>query len=387
METNGSDVPRTTTNAASIREICLETHRGNDLLPVPPEYVLDDEHQKEKQSGSIDIDDDHARSSDNPETLQDSKGASAPIPFRDRKAKFGELFDLSKSLTGKKNGVRSGACINKAIAPNPINTRDAGDKCTPGTKSIDSRTSDRSSHHYNEHIVKSHHSSSNGLGLTEEGLVVACPVKEEEINGPIYAATMYDATSNTSLYKSTRCRVYTALSLLVASTIVALGVVFALKNRPVPDDTYLDQHAQSVTIKPTSYRESLGIQERIEDYALERSKRFQHMRATDPEYLALNWILHDDRMQLSIGAPNLFQRYILAVLAFSFDLYSWDCGMVNDIDSCNETYFDDYTLWLSQTNECLWYGVLCLNGKVISISLRETTFFYPLTFTAKSKTH
>jgi hypothetical protein len=221
--------------------------------------------------------------------------------------------------------------------------------------------------------VKSHHSSSNGLSLTEDGLVVACPVKETETNEPIYAATKYDATSNTSFYKSRRCRVYTALSLLVVSMIVALGVVFALKNRPVQDDAYLNQ---SVTIKPTSYRESLGIQEMIEDYALERNKRFQHMKATDPEYLALNWILHDDKMQLSIGDANLLQRYVLAVLAFSFDLYSWDCGMVNDVDSCNETDVEEYTLWLSQTNECLWFGVLCLDGKVRSISLRELISVY-----------
>eukprot|EP00804_Cyclotella_cryptica_P001422 CCRYP_003667-RA/>CCRYP_003667-RA protein AED:0.04 eAED:0.04 QI:712/0.66/0.75/1/1/1/4/361/461 len=205
--------------------------------------------------------------------------------------------------------------------------------------------------------------------MTEEGLVVACPVREGENNVPIYAATKFDPTSNASFYKSRPCRLYTSISLIVVSMIVAVGVVFAAKKRAVQDDTFLNEQALSATIKPTSYRVSLGIQEMIEENVLERNKRFQHMKATDPEYLALNWILHDDKMQLSVGDDTLLQRYILAVLAFSFDLYSWNCGMVDDLDSCNQTEVEEYAVWLSQTNECSWYGVVCLNGIVTSISL------------------
>lgn len=96
--------------------------------------------------------------------------------------------------------------------------------------------------------------------------------------------------------------------------------------------------------------------------------------------MALEWILHDDVVQLTVNDANLMQSFILALLAFSFDLFSWDCGFVYGLGSCLDWKWDfketnsgsyDYALWLSGTDECLRYGVSCFDGVVTGLDLRE----------------
>jgi hypothetical protein len=120
---------------------------------------------------------------------------------------------------------------------------------------------------------------------------------------------------------------------------------------------------------PTTQREA-RIRQMIEDNVLERNATFNEMKAIDPRYLALDWIVNEDRLQLTVNDSNLMQRYIMAVLAFSFDLISWECGMVKDLDSCNITDdYGDYALWLSRADECAWYGVECECGVVTGLDL------------------
>lgn len=220
----------------------------------------------------------------------------------------------------------------------------------------------------NQQLEKSQHSSSNDTNTAGEGLAIAHPVQaylhEDE---PVYEASELDPSVKASFYRSQRCCTFMALTFLLAGVIIAVSVVYAPRNQQ--QDGIV---SQKPTMKPTSYRESLGIQELIEEKVLERNVTFSDMNMDDPRYLALDWILHNDKLQLTTDDPNLLQRYTLALLAFTFDVYSWECGMVKELDACNITDdFGDYALWLSGTNECLWYGVTCENDVVYELDLCE----------------
>lgn len=207
------------------------------------------------------------------------------------------------------------------------------------------------------------YSSSSFVNASGKGLAVACPVTDQ--NEPIYEATEYDPSAKVQLRKTIRCRVYTAMALLMMSTLVAVAAFFATRQSSG------DVIAQMPTMKPTTYRES-KIQEMLKDNVLQRNVSFKDMKSNDPRLLALEWLLSDDRMQLSHSDSNVMQRYILALLAFSFDLYSWDCGMVNGLASCNMTDYDGNDgNWLSRTDECMWWGVSCGEGAVKKIDLCE----------------
>jgi hypothetical protein len=184
-------------------------------------------------------------------------------------------------------------------------------------------------------------------------LAVAQPVRETDT---IYEAHQYEPVSKQPIYKNRRCRLFTVLALLVITVIVAVTVYYTTR-KPCCEVQYEIQ-----TMKPMTLRES-RILHMIEDNVLERNTTFSSMGISDPQYLALEWIMYDDKLQLTIDDTNLPQRYILAVLAFALDLYSWECGMVKGLASCNTADdFDDYAPWLSRTNECHWYGVECDNG-------------------------
>eukprot|EP00804_Cyclotella_cryptica_P021343 CCRYP_001585-RA/>CCRYP_001585-RA protein AED:0.96 eAED:0.96 QI:0/0/0/0.5/1/1/2/0/419 len=88
----------------------------------------------------------------------------------------------------------------------------------------------------------------------------------------------------------------------------------------------------------------------IEKNVLARKVAFQDISANDSRNLALDWILNKDPLQLDSTNKNLYQQYILAVLAFDFG--------------------SSYE-WMSAENECNWHGVSCLDGKVHKLELNE----------------
>ncbi|KAL7466318.1 hypothetical protein ACHAXS_006619, partial [Conticribra weissflogii] len=111
------------------------------------------------------------------------------------------------------------------------------------------------------------------------------------------------------------------------------------------------------------------IKEKLEGQVLQRNSTFSEMDTMDPRYLALDWILNLDEMNLDSSAKNLNQRYILAVLAFSLDSQAW---VMTGEETSNERMEEiDYTSWLSSTDECLWYNVTCSEGEVIGLDLNE----------------
>jgi hypothetical protein len=313
--------------------------------------------QKAKRNVKKATDGSHCRSAQGPEVLSCDDHEPVPATFCQNNKKAGHRTGMSmfmKSLSGHINAQK--------VLPDK--------KGIPIVEEIgDLQSSGRCGLNYDRVSVKSHHSSGNGLSLSEKGLAVACPVTDEK---PIYEASEYDPSAKKLLYNSTKCRILTVLALLVAGAIIAGGVVYAYKIRS-------GDVSQILTMTATTYRQT-SIQQMIEDNVLERNVTFAGMKDTDPRYLALDWIVKYDGQRLSVSDPNLVQRYILALLAFSLDLNSWECGMVKDLDNCNTTSYDytDHALWLSRTHECFWYGVECEDGLVQELDLGRSS--QPLPF-------
>ena len=61
---------------------------------------------------------------------------------------------------------------------------------------------------------------------------------------------------------------------------------------------------------------------------------------TSPQYQTLDWLASKDEMKLSVDAPNLLQRYVLALVYFSTSGEQWHRDMN----------------WLSDKHECEWNG-------------------------------
>ncbi|KAL7521280.1 LOW QUALITY PROTEIN: hypothetical protein ACHAWX_005950 [Stephanocyclus meneghinianus] len=119
------------------------------------------------------------------------------------------------------------------------------------------------------------------------------------------------------------------------------------------------------------------IQSDIERRVLQRNVTFSGMNHTDPRFLALDWIMNKDEMQLKLLDFNLHQRYILALVAFQFGSLEWtSCGNYTRNETCfasdlNDTeHIEESFVWLSGTDECGWYGLTCDGkGKVIGMEL------------------
>ncbi len=84
------------------------------------------------------------------------------------------------------------------------------------------------------------------------------------------------------------------------------------------------------------------IKEDLESSVLCRGVKFSELPKTDSRTLALDWLLHDDEMQLDVPDSNLHQRFILALLAFN-----------------SGSIFKSSVNWLSDEDECKWDGVSC----------------------------
>lgn len=123
-----------------------------------------------------------------------------------------------------------------------------------------------------------------------------------------------------------------------------------------------------------------AIRTLIESKVLQRGASFDGMADSDPRYLALDWILHKDGRQLTADDTNLFQRYILALIAFSLDSLAWfSCGDHRNFGDVTEEYVNEdcevtnsatgqiegHKVWLSSSKECDWFGVICSSDEVV----------------------
>jgi len=232
---------------------------------------------------------------------------------------------------------------------------------------------------------------SNGSGLDpdvpafQDGLAVATAVDTAAEDEFIYSAIEYDPDSKPPLHTNRRFRVYTCFAFMVVIAVVSIVVVYVTKSSKGTEYTDVETMwggapSFTPTMSPVTNREVSGIKEQLEFGVLQRGANFSSMDKTDPRYKALDWILHADQLQLDSDDTNLYQRYILALLAFTLDSTAWfACGEHRKFGNVTEDFamedckiqnsqtgqIEDHKVWLSSTEECEWYGVICSQDEVV----------------------
>ena len=199
---------------------------------------------------------------------------------------------------------------------------------------------------------------------TVEGLAVAVAVEDE--NPFLPAALEYDPDSKPPLRYNRRFRLYAVVGAILLIALI-VGVVTGVVNNKSSD-------TQEPTLAPTtslekSYRDQfvveVGDQVNVPDSPYDR---------------AAQWIMYDDPLKLSPEAPNLIQRYHLALLYYLTTKNGkerWNSctpPMANETESCTfqsieftgdqveyTTYvpIPDMIRWMAGINECQWIGVFC----------------------------
>jgi hypothetical protein len=125
---------------------------------------------------------------------------------------------------------------------------------------------------------------------------------------------------------------------------------------------------------PSETTTSVGTTEQLQDMSateldieanvLCRGMKLCELPETDRRKFALDWLLNDDKKQLAVTDSNLYQRFILALLAFNFG-----SDFTSSVD------------WLSNVDKCKWYGVTCDgSGEVSKLELGKF-FMSEFTFT------
>lgn len=211
------------------------------------------------------------------------------------------------------------------------------------------------------------------------GLAVATAVARDDEPDYVYAAIEYDPDAKPPLHKNRRFRAYTYLALVLIVVVVALVVVYitSVSKKAQEKDTVIfltSSPTPKASAAPTTQREAEGIIEQLQKGVLLRNENFESMVANDPRRLALDWILNKDELRLISDSINLYQRYGLAVLAYSMDSKAWTvCGNPGENftkSSCsvyskamNQSL--DFGVWLSGVSECNWYGVTCSSDGIV----------------------
>jgi hypothetical protein len=213
-------------------------------------------------------------------------------------------------------------------------------------------------------------------GGFDEGLAVAVAVQDDEDDAFIPAAIEYDPDAKPPIYKNRRFSLYSILSCVVI-TVVAIAVSVAVtSNKPNNDPTPA----------PTSYRETVGIQEQLVAVVGEQ-KLSTDGEQRSPHEIAADWIMNVDPMQLPPDSPNLIQRYLLAVFYYSsIELGPWlSCNPPEEGENSTCIYQEltqiepalvygqkEWVRWLSDEHECVWAGVFCdENDYIAAIELRK----------------
>lgn len=234
-------------------------------------------------------------------------------------------------------------------------------------------------------VVDGNDMTEGGELFTSDGLAVATAIDANDEDDYIYAAIEYDPDSKPPLHKNRRFRVYTCLALMIVAAVCAIVAVYVAKGSKGVEITEKEElwdgdPTTSPTLAPTTDREASGIREQVEAQILQRGANFTDMDPSDPRYQALDWILHYDQLQLDSDDVNLYQRYVLALLAFTFDSLAWyACGEHRKFGNVTENFVteecrvqnmatgqvEEHSVWLSSTEECDWYGVICSSDEVV----------------------
>eukprot|EP00957_Ditylum_brightwellii_P051646 3916296-Ditylum_brightwellii.AAC.1 len=93
------------------------------------------------------------------------------------------------------------------------------------------------------------------------------------------------------------------------------------------------------------------------------STKEQLLDKNTPQWKASNWVANEDSISppLDIGSQKYIQRYIMAVFYYAMDGPHWsDC-------SAGTICKGDASSWLSEDDECVWFGNNCMNGNISQI--------------------
>ncbi|CAB9506035.1 leucine Rich Repeat [Seminavis robusta] len=225
--------------------------------------------------------------------------------------------------------------------------------------------------------------------ISQGGLAVASLVIEESLGGDdpqqAEAISVVKMSDKTSRYYA--LGMFALMLVLVAGILLGTVVLPSIRGK---QDSEEGLHGgpdglqeSGVTFAPTTYRESLGIQEQIA-VSVGSSKLND---ASTPHYKALQWLLYEDPLQLPRSATNLIQRYALALFYFQTSEHGpWrSCNppkLENETHSCDflrlmwifpELEFDvvPSNRWLSRVHECDWAGIICEEGDIVKEIILE----------------
>ncbi|KAL3784571.1 hypothetical protein HJC23_010695 [Cyclotella cryptica] len=175
-----------------------------------------------------------------------------------------------------------------------------------------------------------------------------------EANAPMptsgvgFAELIEPDQNRVSLKKRHAC----VVSIFIAATVIALGLTIKSRGNTtfveLPEEKLPFSSPSQASVDPPSSQPTLSIRNEIEENVLQRNVTFDTLEATNARVFALEWITNKDQMGLIASDSNLFQRYILALLAFEFS----------------------NSRWLSDRDECTWDGVECdKDGRVVQLEL------------------
>jgi hypothetical protein len=149
------------------------------------------------------------------------------------------------------------------------------------------------------------------------------------------------------------------IALVIVSLVVIVAVVVGVVTRD--DGAPGGPTAAPTTTLESTYREQFASEVGDNVY-----------KEGSPYYRAANWIMFEDPLRLQPEAPNLIQRYHMALFYFlttSNGEKPWNtCNPPGENESDKCTYIGDEiegivdanaTRWLSKMHECEWHGVFC----------------------------
>ncbi|KAG7353273.1 RHS repeat-associated core domain containing protein [Nitzschia inconspicua] len=227
----------------------------------------------------------------------------------------------------------------------------------------------------------------------EDGrLAVAVAVKEyEDEDVFIPSAIEYDPDAKPPMYKNRRFRMYGILGCILLIILLACAIgILAIQEKSNTTETL-----QIPTSAPTCERCSIGIEELLE---LEVGSEKLYDPSTS-EFMAKEWIIHEDPLKLLPMDANLVQRFLLVTFYFeTHQLGEWrSCNRHSNDDSDETCSFERivnlYPLeyegvpsirWLSSEHECKWAGINCdeLNqARIIDLPGQEIQGTFPAILT------
>lgn len=176
-------------------------------------------------------------------------------------------------------------------------------------------------------------------------------------------AAVMSATEEEDLARKKQKRVmkYGAIcfAILIIAIVVPVAVVVSRDagTKEVPEST------SPTTMAPTAMPSGAPTSEKFSDFLSMLRDLYENDDLYDatfsdynsPQYQAALWAIEEDPLSLELEDPRLLNRYVLATFYFSTNGDEWlQCGR-------ESTLCDDSGEWLSDSSECYWFGISCVD--------------------------